>query len=245
MRLANKIAIVTGGLSGIGDAIARRFAEEGAVVIAADLATDATRLGDGPVAPFHTNVADPASVERLVDAVVERYGRLDCLVNSAGVGADVPFLDTTLETFDRMIAVNLRGSFIVGQRAGRAMRECGGGTILNVASVSGVTGNVGRAAYGASKGGVVLLSKVMAVDLAVYGIRVNVLAPGPIATPLTEAIHTPAVRELWNDRTVLRRYGRPDEMAGAAVYLCSDESSYVTGHVLAADGGFLAAGITA
>ena len=244
MRLANKVAIVTGGLSGIGDAIAHRFADEGARVIAADLATDAAELDDGRVAPFQTDVADPASVDRLVSAVVAKYGRLDCLVNSAGIGADVPFLETTLETFDRIIAINLRGSFIVGQRAARAMRDSGGGAILNIASVSGVIGNVGRSAYGASKGGVVLLSKVMAVDLAAYGIRVNVLAPGPISTPLTDAVHTPAVREKWHEQTILRRYGRPDEMAGAAVFLCSDDASYITGHVLAADGGFLAAGLT-
>ncbi len=245
MRLVDKIAIVTGGLSGIGDAIARRFAAEGATVIAADLATDAAQLDDGSIVPFQTDVADPASVDRLVSAVLAKHGRLDCLVNSAGIGADVPFLDTTIETFDRIIAVNLRGSFIVGQRAARAMRDGGGGAILNIASVSGVVGNVGRSAYGASKGGVVLLSKVMAVDLAAYGIRVNVLAPGPIATPLTDAVHTPAVREQWHERTILHRYGKPDEMAGAAVFLCSDDSSYVTGHVLAADGGFLASGLTA
>ncbi len=243
MRLENKVAIVTGGLSGIGEAIARRFAEEGAAVIAADLATDATRLEDGPIVPFRTDVADPASVDRLVEAVLTKYGRLHCLVNSAGIGVDVPFLETKLETFDRIIAVNLRGSFIVGQRAARAMRDGGGGAILNVASVSGVVGNVGRSAYGASKGGVILLSKVMAVDLAAYGIRVNILAPGPVATPLSEAAHTPAVREQWRERTILRRYGRPEEMAGAAVFLCSDDASYVTGHVFVADGGFLAAGL--
>lgn len=245
MRLMNKVAIVTGGLSGIGDAIAHRFADEGAIVIAADLATDATQLDGDGIAPFHTDVADPASVDRLVSAVLAKHGRLDCVVNSAGVGADVPFLDTTLATFDRIIAINLRGSFIVGQRAARAMRDGGGGAILNIASVSGMIGNAGRSAYGASKGGVVLLSKVMAVDLAAFGIRVNVLAPGPVSTPLTDAIHTPAAREQWHEHTILRRYGRPGEMAGAAVFLCSDDASYVTGHVLAADGGFLASGLTA
>jgi NAD(P)-dependent dehydrogenase (short-subunit alcohol dehydrogenase family) len=245
MRLKGKVAIVTGGLSGIGKAIAAQFAEEGAIVVAADLSTDATRLDDGAIAAFHADVADPASVDRLVGAVMAKYGRLDCLVNSAGIGADVPFLDTTLESFDRIMAINLRGSFIVGQRAARAMRDGGGGAILNVASVSGMVGNMGRSAYGASKGGVILLSKVMAVELAAYGIRVNVLAPGPVATPLTEAVHTPAAREQWHQRTILRRYGRPEEMAGAAVFLCSDEASYVTGHVLAADGGFVAAGLIA
>ena len=244
MRLQDKVAIVTGGLSGIGAAIAQRFAAEGARVVAADLATDATSLAEDGIAPFRTDVSDPASVEHLVAAVVAKHGKLDCLVNSAGIGADVPFLDTTLAQFDRIIGINLRGTFIVGQCAARAMRDCGGGAILNIASVSGMVGNVGRSAYGASKGGVVLLSKVMAVDLAPYGIRVNVLAPGPVATPLTDEIHTPAVREQWHERTILRRYGRPDEMAGAAVFLCSEDASYVTGHVLAADGGFVSSGLT-
>jgi NAD(P)-dependent dehydrogenase (short-subunit alcohol dehydrogenase family) len=220
--------------------------EEGAAVIAADLATDAVALGDGPLSPLRVDVAEPASVDAMVRAVMERHGRLDCLVNSAGIARDIPFLETPLETFDRIVAVNLRGTFIVGQAAARAMRQTGrGGSIVNVASVSGVVGNVGRSAYGASKGGVVVLSRVMAVDLAADGIRVNVLAPGPVATPMVEQVHTPAVRAQWDERVPLRRYGRPEEMATAAVFLCSDDASYVNGHVLAADGGFLGAGLTA
>ena len=165
-------------------------------------------------------------------------------MNSAGIGKDVPFLDTTLELFDQVIAVNLRGTFIVGQAAARAMRTTGGGAIVNIASVSGMTGNVGRSAYGASKGGVVLLSQVMAVDLAAYGIRVNVLAPGPVDTPLVARMHSAAIRARWIDRTPMHRYARPEEMAGAAVFLCSNESIFVTVHVLAADGGLLASGLT-
>ena len=243
-RLAGKIAIVTGGLSGIGDAVARRMVAEGAIVIAADLATDAAVLGDTPLSPFHADVADPASIDALVAAVLKRHGRIDCLVNSAGIGKDIAFLDTPLEVFDRVIAINLRGTFIVGQAVARAMRDTGGGAIVNIASISGVRANVGRSAYGASKGGVVLLSQVMAVDLADCGIRVNVLAPGPVETPLVAAMHHPAIRKQWTDAVPLRRYGQPDEMAGAAAFLCSDDASYMTGHVLAVDGGFLAAGLT-
>ncbi len=244
-RLDGKVALVTGGLSGIGLAIARRMVEEGAIVIAADLATDAIALGDGSLVPLRMDVSDPASVEAGLAGIVARHGRIDCAVNSAGIGKDIPFLDTPLETFDRIIAVNLRGTFIVGQAVARAMSRTGGGAIVNIASVSGMTGNVGRSAYGASKGGVVILSRVMAVDLAAHGIRVNVLAPGPVDTPLVAQMHTPANRAEWLGRTPLRRYAQPEEIAGAVVFLCSDDASYVTGHVLAADGGFLACGLAA
>jgi len=242
-RLAGKICIVTGGLSGIGLAIAQRFVEEGARVIAADLSTEVSSIGDEALAPLHMDVADPDSVQRGIDAVLAKHGRLDCLVNSAGIGKDVPFLETSLDLFDKIVGVNLRGSFIVGQAAARAMAAGGGGAIVNIASVSGMTGNVGRSAYGASKGGVVILSKVMAVDLASLGIRVNILAPGPVETPLVAQMHSDAIRQRWAERVPLARYASPEEMAGAALFLCSDEASYVTGHVLAVDGGFMGSGL--
>src|SRR4051794_39755241 len=182
LRLEGRTVIVTGGRSGIGAAIAQRMANEAATVIVADRSATNTELGPGPLAPFYVDVQDPASVDALVHGVVARHGRLDCLVNSAGIGSDIPFLQTSLETFDRIISVNLRGTFVVGQAAARAMKETGGGSIVNIASVSGITGNAGRSAYGASKWGVVGLSRVMAIDLADFGIRVNVLAPGAVET---------------------------------------------------------------
>lgn len=245
MTLNGKITLVTGGLSGIGAAIAARFAEEGAVVIAADITAAQTSPGpSAPITPMHLDVADPDSVTRAVNDVHRRHGRIDCLVHAAGIGQDIPFLETDIATFDRIIAVNLRGTFLIGQACARLMREQGSGAIVNIASVSGMRGNVGRAAYGASKGGVVTLSQVMAVDLAADGIRVNVIAPGPVDTPLVAQMHDAAIRLRWTERTPLRRYAEPREIAGAAVFLCSDDASYVTGHVLAVDGGFLGSGLT-
>lgn len=241
--LVGKIALVTGGVSGIGAAIAAKFAAEGAQVIAADINARNTTLGDETIAPVWLDVSEQKSCVDLVQAIRERHGRLDILVNSAGIGADLSFLDTPVDVFDRVYAVNLRGTFLIGQEAVRLMCETGAGSIVNLSSVSGMRGNLGRAAYGASKAGVVVLSQVMAVELASKGIRVNVISPGPIETPLVAVVHDQAIRDAWGRFVPMGRYGQPDEIASAALFLASDAASYITGQVLAVDGGFIGGGL--
>src|SRR5256885_7979167 len=186
MRLQGKIAIITGGASGIGAAIAERFAAEGAETIAADLACTGEGFSSQVSSGVHRHkldVSEPGSVERLVDAVLSRFQRIDVLVNCAGIGANKPFLDTPLELFDRILAINLRGVFLMSQAAARRMTTSGG-SIINIGSISGLRGNFGRAAYGASQGGVVTLSEGIAGGLGKPHNPAEGLAPGSVpATP--------------------------------------------------------------
>ena len=250
MRLLNDVAIITGAGRGIGSAIAKAFAAEGAHVVVADLDLDsAQRLTDEinragqNASAYRVDISEPAQVQRLIDDTLNRYNRLDVLVNNAGVGLNQPFLTTTLEQWELQLRVNLTGTFLCGQAAARAMVKQSGGRIINIASISGQRGGQGRAAYGAAKAGVILLTKVMAAELAPLGVRVNAVSPGPVDTDQSRETHTPSTRQAYYDRIPARRYGEREEIAAAVVFLASRDASFINGHILNVDGGFNAAGL--
>lgn len=188
------------------------------------------------------DVSDEAAAAAIAQVEAE-FAPLTGVVNSAGIGLDRPMMETGTDIFRRILDVNVVGSFVVGREAARRMRGRGG-AIVNIASVSGIKGNEGRVAYGASKGAVLNMSRVMAVELAPLGIRVNVVAPGPIETPMVAQLHTPEARASWMATVPMRRYGLPEEIAAATLFLLDPaKSGYITGQVLSVDGGFTAAGI--
>jgi len=249
-RLEDKVAVITGAASGIGAACALRFAEEGARLAGFDqneaAAEDWKQACErAPDALFETgDVRDVAAIEAFVAGVQERFGRIDVLVNSAGIGSGgfVHLLDP--EEWDRVMDVNLKGTFLFCRAVLPRMMARRSGSIVNLASVEGIEGMELTSAYNASKGGVVILTKNMAIDYARQGIRVNCICPGFIETPLlAQVMDNPemgAIRERVRDAHMLGRLGQPVEIANAALFLASDEASFVTGHSLVVDGGFTA-----
>jgi NAD(P)-dependent dehydrogenase (short-subunit alcohol dehydrogenase family) len=241
-RLAGRTALVTGVASGIGAACAARLGSEGARVAGLDVTPPPE--GGPKLAAFHeADVRDEARVAEAVAAVKEGLGRIDVLVNAAGVagGGPVHLLDT--EEWDRVVDINLKGTFLICKHVLAAMVAQEGGSVVNVASIEGLQALEAMSAYNASKGGVVLLTKQMAIDYGRHGIRVNCLCPGFIRTPMTEALSSPelgAFGEAIREAHMLGRMGEPAEVAAAAAFLASDDASFVTGHALVVDGGFTA-----
>lgn len=251
MALENKVAIVTGGAKGIGRAIAERFVRDGARVVVADIDEDAgaravEELGShGAVRFIRCDVGDSADVANLVAATLSAWGSIDVLASNAGIVHAADFLDVTEADFDRVLRVNLKGMFLVGQAVARQMVEQvekGGspGAIVNMSSVNAVFAIANQVPYSVSKGGVNQLTKVMALALAPYGIRVNAIGPGSIMTDMLASVNdNPEAKRRLLSRTPLGRIGDPAEIAGIAAFLASDDAGYVTGQTLYADGGRL------
>jgi NAD(P)-dependent dehydrogenase (short-subunit alcohol dehydrogenase family) len=243
----DKVVVVTGAARGIGLAIARRFLAGGwrAALLdldAAALAATARGLG-GAALPIACDVAVPAQVRDAIDQVAARFGRIDALVNNAGIAVFKPLLETSYEEWTRVLGVNLTGPFLCAQACAPVMLKGGGGSIVNIGSISGVRASTLRVAYGTSKAALAHLTKQQAVELGNVGIRVNGVAPGPVDTAMAKRVHSPAIRADYHDAIPLKRYGTEEEIAAAVWFLCSDEASYVNGQMLAVDGGFDAAGI--
>ncbi len=247
-RVAGKVALVAGAGGGIGGAGAEALAREGAAVFCTDrdgAAAEATaariRVSGGRATASALDVCDRAAVDAAVAAVVREFGRLDIVLESAGISHRLNFLDVDAETWDSVIGVNLTGMFHIGQAAARQMVKQASGTIINVTSQLAEVTRPERAAYVASKGGARSLTQAMAVDLAAHGIRVNAVAPGPTLTGLTRASYTdPEARRATEALIPLGRLGEPDDLVGAVLFLASDELRWVTGSTVTVDGGYLA-----
>ena len=242
----NKVAVVTGAARGIGLAVAKMFLAKDYKVALLDI--DAATLGQaakalGDVLALECDVADPKQVKASIDRVTERFGRIDALVNNAGIAVFKPLLETSFAEWSRVLDVNLSGPFLCTQACAPVMLKNGGGAVVNITSISGLRASALRVAYGTSKAALDHLTKQQAAELGNLGIRVNAVAPGPVDTAMAKQVHTADIRADYHDAIPLNRYGTEQEIAEAVVFLCSDAASYINGQTLAVDGGFDAAGI--
>jgi NAD(P)-dependent dehydrogenase (short-subunit alcohol dehydrogenase family) len=251
--LQGKVSIITGAANGIGQACARLFAEQGAKVVLADIqdapgqALAQELQAQGQQASYvHCDVGRKADVDALVQQVLALHGRIDVLVSNAGIFKAAPFLEVSESDFDEVLRVNLKGAFLMGQAAARAMKASGGGAIVHMSSVNGVMAIPEIASYNVSKGGINQLTRAMALALADDGIRVNAVAPGTIATELARkaVLTSDAARTKILSRTPMKRLGEPEEVARTVAFLASDASSYITGEILTVDGGRMALNYT-
>jgi 3-oxoacyl-[acyl-carrier protein] reductase len=246
MQFTGKTALVTGASRGIGRAIAVQLAKQGAEVFCTSTkeggcadtlaAIAALPAGSGKARALVADVGDVTSAEALAKAVLDQNGRLDFLVNNAGITRDGLFLRMSADDFDAVVGTNLRGTFLVCKAFARSMAKARGGRIVNIGSVVGLTGNAGQANYAASKAGLIGLSKSLAQEFAGRGITVNVIAPGFIATDMTSVL-TADVKDAMLQQIPLARFGEPDDIGNAVAFLCSDSAAYITGQTLVVDGG--------
>ncbi len=245
----DRVALITGAARGLGLATATRFLAEGWRVALLDILGDTLRAAvrdmNQPEATLalEADVSDPVAVQAAVRLARGHFGRLDALVNNAGIAVFKPILEVNLEDWNRVLAVNLTGPFLMTQAVAPIMRDQGGGAIVNITSISGLRASTLRVAYGTSKAGLAHLTKQQAAELGQYGIRVNAVAPGPVDTAMAKAVHTPEIRADYHDHIPLNRYGLETELANAICFLCGDQAGYITGQVLAVDGGFDSTGI--
>ncbi|MDE0505702.1 MAG: 3-oxoacyl-ACP reductase FabG, partial [Candidatus Poribacteria bacterium] len=248
MKLKNKISVVTGGSKGIGAAISIAFAREGSDVLvgynaseneAKMVAEEIQALGRKSIA-VKVDVSCIDQVDRMVETALDTFGRINVLANVAGITFNCRMKDLPEEEWDRIIDTNLKGTFLCSQAVGKVMIENGGGSIVNMSSVAGHVPQVAGGPYSASKAGVNMLSKVLALEWAEHNIRVNSISPGPVETEMVRYVYnTPELRNKRKKTIPLNRFAQPEEIASAAVFLASDDSGYTTGHCLVIDGGFL------
>jgi 3-oxoacyl-[acyl-carrier protein] reductase len=250
MKNIDKVVIITGSGTGIGRHLALAFGREGAKVTIADIDVDGLKETQSIlqseniiVQAITTNVTNPDDAERLVSKTVQAFGRVDILVNVAGIDGLETFLDATPKVFSQVLDVNIMGTFLCSQAAAKEMVKKKVGRIINYASISGQRAGWGRTAYGTAKAAVIHMTRQMAVELAEHGITVNVISPGPVATPSAQKAHTLGTKEAYQKTIPLQRFGTVEEMSHATLFLASDEATYITGHNLNVDGGFMAMGI--
>ncbi|NYB75625.1 3-oxoacyl-ACP reductase FabG [Sedimentibacter hydroxybenzoicus DSM 7310] len=243
MRLLDKVAIITGGGRGIGEATAKKFAKEGAKVVIADINNEDVKKtvneiheNGGVAAGINVDVTNTESVNKMIDFTLKNYGRLDIIVNNAGITMDSTLLKMAEEQWDAVIDVNLKGVYICGQAAAKVMAEQGSGVILNASSVVGLYGNFGQTNYAATKWGVIGMTKTWAKELGKKGVRSNAVAPGFIATPMVKKMPEKVI-DIMKGKSPLGILGEPEDIANAYAFLASDEAKFITGSVLEITGG--------